>query len=525
MRCRNCWDHSSCELVSSRAEANIISPTNNAQQALSNASVTDFLLLEYLGDIGGRVAHTTFGRNAETGGAYIVELGANWVQGLVTPPDGPENPIWTLAKKHNITNSYSNYSSILTYNATGPSDYIDLLDTFEDGYSTYEQDAGSSLSDNIIDTSVRTAFSIADWKPGKNPQAQAIEWWQMDWEYAYPPEETSSIFASVNYNATFYQFSDENNFVFDPRGFNAFIKGEASTFLQPNDPRLLLNTIVDSITYSPDSVTVQTRNSTCYTARYAIVTFSVGVLQSSPSLVTFTPALPAWKTRAISTFAMGTYTKIFLQFPRDQVFWDTSTQFFLYADPTTRGYYPVFQSLDHPDFLPGSGILFVTVVHAQSYRVEAQSDQATKDEVLAVLRTMFGADNVPQPTAFMYPRWSLEPWAMGSYSNWPPGMTVKQHQNLRANVGRVWFAGEATSAEYFGFLQGAWEEGAGVGRAVAGCLQNSTAGNGTAGGGGRGGACDGGAFYDVLHGSSPEEDYAMENGWMVSSFQTNGYGD
>ena len=29
------------------------------------------------------------------------------------------------------------------------------------------------------------------------------------------------------------------------------------------------------------------------------------------------------------------------------------------------------------------------------------------------------------------------------------------HQNLRANVGRVWFAGEATSAEYYGFLHGA----------------------------------------------------------------------
>jgi len=66
---------------------------------------------------------------------------------------------------------------------------------------------------------------------------------------------------------------------------------------------------------------------------------------------------------------------------------------------------------------------------------------------------MFG-DSIPDPIDFMYPRWSTEPWAYGSYSNWPPGLSLETHQNLRANLGRLWFAGEATSAEYFGFLQG-----------------------------------------------------------------------
>ena len=32
----------------------------------------------------------------------------------------------------------------------------------------------------------------------------------------------------------------------------------------------------------------------------------------------------------------------------------------LYAD-SDRGRYPVWQSLDHPNFFPGSGIVFVTV--------------------------------------------------------------------------------------------------------------------------------------------------------------------
>ena len=194
---------------------------------------------------------------------------------------------------------------------------------------------------------------------------------------------------------------------------------------------------------------------------------------------------------------MGTYTKIFLQFPPDQVFWNTSTQFFLYADPAERGYFPIFQSLDGPGFLEGSGILFVTVVGQQSYRVESQSEEETKQEVLAVLRRMYGPENVPMPTAFLYPRWSLEPWAFGSYSNWPPGTSLEMHQNLRANVGRLWFAGEATSAEYFGFLHGAWFEGQRAGQGIAACLQ---------------GNCTADARYEVLHGTTRADEYNAANG-------------
>ena len=74
----------------------------------------------------------------------------------------------------------------------------------------------------------------------------------------------------------------------------------------------------------------------------------------------------------------ATYTKIFYQFP--DVFWfDTEVhsvhtranrcfhaniirllQMALYAD-SERGRYPVWQSLDHENFFPGSGIIFVTV--------------------------------------------------------------------------------------------------------------------------------------------------------------------
>ncbi|KAL8721307.1 MAG: hypothetical protein Q9225_001967 [Loekoesia sp. 1 TL-2023] len=426
---------------------------------------------------------------------------------------------------------YSDYDSITTFNETGAVNFTNLLDDFEDAYSTLEQDAGYILTRNLQDRSIRAGLSLAGWKPGKDAAAQAVEWWEFDWEskalksLPLPITYENSLFLCLpavklkSQNATFYQYSDENNFVLDQRGFNAFIKGEASTFLKMNDSRLLLNTAVTNISYDDTGVTVTNEDGSCIQADYAvchpsgvqgaklIVLLSLGVLQSDT--ITFEPELPDWKQLGIETFSMGTYTKIFLQFPPDKVFWNTSYQFLLYADPHERGYYPVFQSLDGEGFLPGSGILFVTVVQSQSYVVETQDDETTKAEVLDVLRSMFGNENVPDPVAFMYPRWSLEPWAYGSYSDWPPGTTLEMHQNLRANVDRLYFAGEATSAEYFGFLHGAWFEGQAVGDTIAGLIKGTKQ--------------TGDVHYQTLHGTTSEEEYNASNGWEVSSFLTYGF--
>ena len=62
--------------------------------------------------------------------------------------------------------------------------------------------------------------------------------------------------------------------MFDPRGFNTFIKEEASTFLKPKDPRLLLSTIVQSVAYSNDAVKIYSKDGSCIHAEYAICTFS-----------------------------------------------------------------------------------------------------------------------------------------------------------------------------------------------------------------------------------------------------------
>jgi len=299
-----------------------------------------------------------------------------------------------------------------------------------------------------------------------------------------------------------------NQFSIDQRGYNTFLHGQASEFLENNDPRLLLNTVVTNITYNDSGVTIYNQDGSCIEADYAITTFSVGVLQSDT--IEFQPPLPQWKDIAINTMQLGTYTKIFLQFPPDQVFWPKDIENFLYASKR-RGYYASWQNLDKEGFLPGSGIIFATVTTQQSYVVESQSDEITKAEVLEVLTEMFPNATIPDPIAFMYPRWTTMPWARGSFSNWPPGFSLEGHQNLRANVQRIFFAGEATSAEFYGYLHGAYFEGKNAGELVAACV------------GGTGlPACADMVHYESLTGTTPTEAYMLLNGWTQSSFQTIG---
>jgi len=112
---------------------------------------------------------------------------------------------------------------------------------------------------------------------------------------------------------------------------------------------------------------------------------------------------------------------------------------------------------------------------------------------MGIVRSMFPNVTVPEPTDFFFPRWHSNPLFRGSYSNWPPSFSTQHLDNLRANVGRLYFAGEASSKKYFGvfllgsigdiiypkgadrmtgFLHGAYFEGLNMGQIVADCVKS-----------------------------------------------------
>ncbi|KAJ7912145.1 amine oxidase [Mycena leptocephala] len=413
-----------------------------AARTLAEKKITNFLIIEGRDELGGRM------RKRAT-----IELGANWIQGT-QEGDGPANPILTLAREHGVKTAESDfYGSVATYDETGEVDYLDVLNNAVDAYTNLTVVGGGRVPTKQVDATCRTGYSLIGVKP-RTPAEKVTEYY-VDWEYAQTPEQTSWIASSW-----------ANNFTFDPE-------------------QVLLNATVRTIAHSGDGVIVTLANGTRISADYAISTFSVGVLQNDD--IVFEPDLPMWKQEAIQSMAMATYTKIFLQF--EEKFW-FDTQFALYAD-TERGKYPVWQGLDLEGFLPGSGIIFATVVGDYSERIEALSDTQVQGEMLDVLRTMFPNITIPEPTAFFFPRWFSDPLYRGSYSNWPASFVSQHHTNLRANLGqRLWFSGEAMSQKYFGFLHGAYFEGMDAGGRVANCVLS-------------GGHCQSLPFVESIPNSSP----------------------
>jgi len=74
--------------------------------------------------------------------------------------------------------------------------------------------------------------------------------------------------------------------------------------------------------------------------------------------------------------------------------------------------------------------------------------------MLAVLKNMYPDVDIPEPLEIVFKRWHSDPLFRGTYSNWGVGYAPAVFDDLRAPVGtRLWFAGEATSFKYYGFLQ------------------------------------------------------------------------
>ncbi|CAO3625809.1 unnamed protein product [Mucor hiemalis] len=426
---------------------------------LTAAGVNDILLVEARDILGGRAQNAPFAGTK-------VELGCNWVQGLGT------NPVNQLALKYGLKTAFSDSADVVWYDEEGKYNGTEIYDKANEALEAVNALGMKKIEKDLVDISGRAGLDISGWIP-KNPREDAAEYYVWDWEFGESPELSSTVFAGVNDNWTYSGFGpdgDGNNFVLDERGFkHIFLEEAKKVFKNESDPRLMLNTTVTKIQYSDKGVVITTANGDTINAEYAITTFSIGVLQHDD--IEWSPKLPDWKLEGIFGFHMATYTKIFFNFPYQ--FWD-DTQFVVWADPERRGYMNAWQNLNAPGYLPKNGstnIFFLTVTQDLSYDVERKTDDEVKTEAMEVLRKMYG-DDIPEPTEMMFPRWHNNPLFRGSYSNWPIGELDEHHINMAAPLNnRVFFAGEAMSEQYFGFLQGAWFTGAQTGANVAQCVK------------------------------------------------------
>ncbi|KAJ7135715.1 flavin-containing amine oxidoreductase-domain containing protein [Mycena epipterygia] len=432
-----------------------------AARSLNDQGV-DFIIIEARDELGGRLQNHAFGD-------YTVEAGGDLIQGTQTG-SGRSNPIFELAKRHNIKTQYTDYSnSLSTFDELGVAGYKDMVDRASDELNGMIAIAGPRVQQNLVDITARAGYALSGVPFPEDPHKKAAEYY----EYAQKPEQVSLIKAALNFNSTFIPaqggFSEDDLLSIDPRGFKTIIQEEAKEFILPK--QVIFNSTVKTIAYSVHGVTVTLTNGTLFTGEYAICTFSLGVLQNND--VNFDPPLPDYKQEAIQSMKMASYfqvtfTKIFFQF--SEKFW-FDTELALYADKE-RGKYPIWQSLDHAKYLPGSKIIFTIVTGDFAERIEALSDSQVREEALGVLKSMYPHLKIPEPREFWFPRWRSDPLYRGSFSSWPASFVSEHYDNLAANMGNLYFAGEHTEKLYHGFLHGAYYSGLASGTVVANCVKD-----------------------------------------------------
>lgn len=363
-----------------------------------------------------------------------LDLGASWIHGV----DG--NPITALAESVAARLAVTSYDRAITYGTTG-----DELSAQEQQRLTQLQRAIEralrDAQDAETDVSVQRAVEAAlDWEQlpvAAQRTADFIVNSTIEHEYGGDSRETSAFW----YDAA-DEFDGEDVLFRD--GYRTVVD-----LLARNVP-ISFNQVVQQIAWDGDGVTVTT-NQGLHRADHVVVTLPLGVLQSGD--ITFTPALPPRKQHAIATLRMGVLNKCYLRFPT--TFWPAEYDWLEYI-PAQRGLWSEWVSFAR---LTGAPILLGFNAAAAGRTLERWSDAAIVDSAMTTLRTIFGS-GIPDPEAHQITRWLDDPFARGSYSFNALGATPALRDHLAARVeNRLFFAGEATSRDYFGTVHGAYLSG------------------------------------------------------------------
>jgi len=187
------------------------------------------------------------------------------------------------------------------------------------------------------------------------------------------------------------------------------------------------------------------------TADAVLVTIPLGVLKANS--VTFDPPLPGPRIEATARLGVGTLAKLAYEF--DDVFWPASQYAFGMAeDPSTHPTMIINLWSSHR-----SPCLVLLAGGALGRKIEHMPEADAHAWGLAMLRECFGK-SVPEPRARHRTAWSVDPYARGAYTFIAAGATPSDIRTLQEPLGnRVFFAGEATSAEHWGTVHGAYLSG------------------------------------------------------------------
>ena len=194
-------------------------------------------------------------------------------------------------------------------------------------------------------------------------------------------------------------------------------------------------------------------------ARAVIVTVSTRIIQDD--VIAFDPPLPSWKREAYDAITLGNANKISFAIPREELGPTDSTQ--------ASG---VWSKVDEHQGMWfqmgafGQGMANGYVGGALGLETELAGEAAMLALGRDALARMYGSDILSKITVAACSMWTSEPWIRGAYGAAKPG---KAHlrADLATPVGdQLFFAGEATSTDWFSTAHGAHLSGVAAVEAV-----------------------------------------------------------
>ncbi|KAA8526187.1 hypothetical protein F0562_008074 [Nyssa sinensis] len=205
---------------------------------------------------------------------------------------------------------------------------------------------------------------------------------------------------------------------------------------------------VTKIVRRHNGVKVIVEDGRTFIADAAIVAVPLGVLKSNS--IKFEPRLPEWKEEAIADLGVGIENKIVLHF--EKVFWP-NVEFLGVVAETSYGC-SYFLNLHKAT---GHSVLVYMPAGQLARDIEKMSDEAAANFAFMQLKKIL--PDASDPIQYLVSRWGTDVNSLGSYSYDTVGKPHDLYDKLRVPVDNLFFAGEATSADYPGSVHGAYSTG------------------------------------------------------------------
>ena len=444
-----------------------------AAHHLHQKGISNFILLEAQANLGGRTVRK------EIGDGFYVNGGASWIQGI-DPDQLQRHPLMSLAQRcGGLETIVSDSDSIKVYNSSGTVFTPQYLMKLDHEYYPASDFALGSFTEsrknqNLPDISMREALTAGNWSLRK-PLDGFTEWFAFDFCFSESPD-VSSLYGSTN--PTYSDFGDPEQttdyYVSDQRGFVYLTDCLASNFSTgSNDKRVHLNAEVSKIEYSDDCVCVEATENAAnrkYCAPYAILTFSMGVLQSENFRNMVSPPFSQAKLDAMRTFSMVHYLHIYAVF--EDRFWSGDDVFYVGHVHEQRGYFPLVIPLQ---FFNKSqlNVTVLAVTNSLADRIVQQNLSTTVEEITQVFRGIYGP-NVPPPIQVLFNDFRNNPLFLGSFTNLHVGFQDNTFPDVSRPEGRLHFSGDAFHDKYNGFSHGAYLSGIDTANEIASKIKESS---------------------------------------------------